>query len=59
MEVSQGLNWKGVDLDQILERNFFTVSVIRYWNSLPSEVADAPTLEAFKARLYGALSNLI
>jgi len=26
---------------------------------LPSEVVDAPSLEAFKARLDGALSNLV
>ena len=31
--------------------------VTRHW--LPSEVVDAPSLEAFKARLDGALSNLI
>jgi len=30
------------------------------WNRLPSEVVDAPpSLEAFKARLDGALSNLV
>jgi len=30
------------------------------WNRLPSEVVDAPpSLEAFKARLEGALSNLV
>jgi len=35
-----------------------TVRVVRHWNRLPSEVVDAPSLEAFKARLDGALSNL-
>ena len=34
---------------------FFTVKVVR--NRLPSEVVVAPTLEMFKARLDGALSN--
>ena len=33
--------------------------VLRHWNRLTSEVADAPSLEAFKARLDGALSNLL
>jgi len=34
--------------------------VVRHWNRLPSEVVDAPpSLEAFKARLEGALSNLV
>ena len=29
------------------------------WHRLPKEAGDAPSLEAFKARLDGALSNLI
>ena len=29
------------------------------WNSLPEEVVDAPSLEAFKATLDGALDSLI
>jgi len=39
--------------------NFFTVRVVRYCNTLPSETMDVPSLEAFKARLDGALSNLV
>jgi len=30
-----------------------------HWRRLPREVGDAPSLETFKARLDGALSNLI
>ena len=30
-----------------------------HWNRLPKEAVDAPSLEAFKARLDGALSNLV
>ena len=37
---------------------FFTERVVRYWNRLPREVVDAPSLEVFKARLDGALSSL-
>ncbi|KFP56534.1 hypothetical protein N323_12356, partial [Cathartes aura] len=38
---------------------FFTVRVVKHWNRLPREVVDAPSLEVFKARLDGALSNLV
>ena len=40
------------------EEVFFTIRVVRHWNTLPREVADAPALETFKVRLDGALSNL-
>ena len=30
-----------------------------YWNRLPKEVVDAPSLEAFKARLDVALGSLV
>jgi len=33
--------------------------VMKQWNRLPIEVVGVPSLEAFKARLDGALSNLI
>jgi len=33
--------------------------VVKRWNRLPREVVDAPTLETFKVRLDGTLSNLI
>jgi len=32
---------------------------VRRWNRLSSEVVDAPSLEAFKARLDGAVSSLV
>jgi len=32
---------------------------MRLWNRLPSEVVDAPSLEALQARLDGALRNLV
>jgi len=35
------------------------VRVVRHWNRLHSEFVDAPSLEAFKARLDGAVSNLL
>jgi len=33
--------------------------VIRLWNRLPRDVMDALTVEVFKARLDGALGNLV
>ena len=40
-------------------RRFFTQRVVTYWNRLPKEVVDAPSLEAFKARLDVALGSLV
>ncbi|KFQ93978.1 hypothetical protein Y956_03092, partial [Nipponia nippon] len=42
-----------------IRKKFFTMRVVKHWNRLPREVVDAPSLETFKARLDGALSNLI
>jgi len=42
-----------------IRKKFFTVGVVRHWNRLPSKVEDAPSLEAFKARLDRAVSNLV
>ena len=33
--------------------------VVRYWKKLSSETVVAPCLEPFKARLDGALNNLV
>ena len=33
--------------------------VVRLWNRLSSEAVNAPSLEAFKARLDVALTNLV
>ena len=41
-----------------VRKKFFIVKV-RHWSRLPREAVDAPSLEAFKARLDGALSNLV
>ncbi|KFQ39847.1 hypothetical protein N332_11024, partial [Mesitornis unicolor] len=42
-----------------IRKKFFTVRVVRHWHRLPREVVDAPSPEAFKARLDGALGNLV
>jgi len=42
-----------------MTKKFFTLRMVRQWNRLPEEVVDAPSSEAFKARLDGALSILV
>ena len=42
-----------------VREKFFTRRAVRCWNGLPTEVVDAPSLEVFKARLDGALGNLV
>ncbi|KFP52685.1 hypothetical protein N323_09059, partial [Cathartes aura] len=47
----------GVRVD--IRKKFFMMSMVGHWNRLPREAVDAPSLDEFKVRLYGALSNLI
>ncbi|KFR17402.1 hypothetical protein N306_13123, partial [Opisthocomus hoazin] len=42
-----------------IRKKFFTMRVVKHWNRLPREAVDAPSLEVFKARLDGALNNLV
>ncbi|KFV60664.1 hypothetical protein N341_04586, partial [Tyto alba] len=42
-----------------LRKKFFTMRVVRHWPRVPREAVAAPSLEGFKARLDGALGNLI
>ncbi|MCQ4187572.1 hypothetical protein FK515_28755 [Klebsiella pneumoniae] len=42
-----------------IRKKFFTMRVVEHWNRFPREVVDAPSLETFKARLDGAMGNLI
>ena len=42
-----------------IRRKLFTQRVVRHLNRLPKEVVDAPSLEAFKARLDVALGSLV
>ncbi|KFW96209.1 hypothetical protein N336_01769, partial [Phalacrocorax carbo] len=42
-----------------IKRKYFTMRVVKHQNRLPREAVDAPSLETFKVRLDGALSNLI
>ncbi|KFQ64963.1 hypothetical protein N335_12442, partial [Phaethon lepturus] len=42
-----------------IRKKFFTVRVVKHWHRLPKEVVEAKSLETFKVRLDGALSNLV
>jgi len=42
-----------------VRKKFFTVGLLRHWHRLPREAVDSLSLEVFKARLAGALSNLV
>jgi len=45
-------------LDWILGKNFCTERVVRYWNRLPGEVVESPSLEVFKKRVDMALQDM-
>ncbi|KFP95793.1 hypothetical protein N330_04195, partial [Leptosomus discolor] len=42
-----------------IRKKFFTLRVVRYWNRLPKEAVDGPSLQMFKTRLDAALSDLV
>ena len=54
-----GFKPKGGRFKLDIRKTFFTMRVVKPWPRLPREVVDAPSLETFKARLDGALSNMI
>jgi len=42
-----------------IRKKFFNMRAVKHWKRLPREAVDAHSLEVFKARLDGALSNLV
>ncbi|KFM03118.1 hypothetical protein AS27_04352, partial [Aptenodytes forsteri] len=54
-----GFKLKGGRFRLDIRKIFFMLRVVKHWHRLPREVVDAPSLETFKIRLDGALSNLI
>jgi len=53
--------WKEGRFRLGIRKKFFVVmvKVMKCWNGLPKEAVAAPSMEVFKARLDGALSNPI
>ena len=56
---SNGCKLKGEKQRLDMRKKLSTMRVVRHWNRLPREVVAAPSLEAFKAGLDGALNNLV
>jgi len=54
-----GFKLKKVRFISDRRKKFFTMKIVRHWNRLPQEAVDVLFLEAFKARLDGALSILV
>ena len=53
-----GLKLRGRRFRLDIRKKLFTQRVVMHWNRLPKEAVDAPSLEAFEARLDVALGSL-
>jgi len=42
-----------------IRKNFLTERVVRYWNRLPREVVDSPSLEVFEEHVDMALRDTV
>ena len=42
-----------------IRKNFYTERVVTYWNRLPREVVESPSLEVSKKRIDGILHNMV
>lgn len=65
IEECSDMIWDNVFLMEVgcfgldIKDEFFTVRIVRGWNRLLGEIVDVPFLKVVKARLDGALNNLI
>ena len=56
---SNGLKLEHRKLLIKMRKNFFTVRVTEYWNRLPREVVESPSLEIFKTYLNAYMCDLL
>jgi len=42
-----------------IKKKLFTMRVVKHWHRLPRDAVATPSLEVLKAKLDGALSNLV
>jgi len=56
---SNGFKLRECRFRRDIRKNFFTMRVVKHWNRWLREAVEAPSLETFKARSDGALSNVV
>jgi len=57
--IGQGCKLQAGSFRLDIRKKFFTMRVVKHWTRLPREAVAAPSLQVSKARLDGALSNLV
>ena len=56
---TQNAGWLFFTYSREGRKKFFTRRVVRHWHKLPRDAGADPSLAVFKARLDGALSNVV